>query len=92
MAINLKKNNFKNRVTATAFLEWYFSERSDYERAGELMLDALMNGGSFSITAYELFTSCGYIPQYICEEVPVLNQLGHEYIEYTPNEVDFINR
>jgi hypothetical protein len=88
MALNLKKNNFKNLVTATAFLEWYFSERSDYERAGELMLDALMNGGSFSITAYELFKSCGYIPQYICEDV----KDDCDYtIEYTPEEVAFID-
>lgn len=91
MAINLKKNNFKNRVTATAFLEWYFSERSDFERAGELMYDALMNGGSFSITAYGLFKTCGYIPEYICENVPILNQVDYKYTEYSSDEVAFID-
>jgi hypothetical protein len=87
MAINLKKTDFKNRVTATAFLEWYFSDRSDYERAGELLYESLINGGSFSITAYQLFKSCGYIPQLICEEVKDCDYV----IEYTPEEVAFIN-
>ncbi len=88
MAINLKKTDFKNRVTATAFLEWYFSDRSDFERAGELLYESLMNGGSFSITAYELFKSCGYIPQYICEDV----KDDCDYtIEYSTDEVAFID-
>lgn len=73
----------KNKVTKSAFLNWYFSDQDDYSSAMNGLLDSLLNEGRFTITTQELFDSCGFIPQYICEVA------GDE--EYSPIEVELIN-
>jgi hypothetical protein len=73
----------KNKVTATAFLKWYFSERQDTYDIGKRVIESLMNEGVFFISELILFENCGYIPQHICED-----KNGNE--EYNPSDVEFI--
>jgi hypothetical protein len=80
--INLKKN-YKNRVTASSFLEWYLETTDDYVYLGEKVKESLLKEGSFNISARMLFDECGYIPQHICEDDDGDN-------EYDPSEVCFI--
>ena len=40
--------------------------------------------GESSVSIRELFDSCGYIPNYICEG-------DYEQEEYDPSELEFIN-
>jgi hypothetical protein len=73
----------KNQVLASKFLEWYFSSDSDVENIGMQVVSDLRVFGKVRITAKELFDSCGYIPQFICE-----NADGND--EYDPFDLEFI--
>lgn len=74
---------FKNRVTASNFLQWYFSERDDVIKFGYEVYECLVHDGTFNISARMLFDECGYIPQHICEDDDGDN-------EYEPSQVCFI--
>lgn len=74
---------YKNSVTASSFLEWYFSDEEMLESFASMGIDALGKEGSFNISARILFDECGYIPQFICEDSKGDN-------EYDPSEVEFI--
>lgn len=74
---------FKNRVTASNFLAWYFSDSDMVEDMGNRVVESLMATGSCDLSARGLFDECGYIPQYICEDSKGDN-------EYDPSEVCFI--
>lgn len=77
---------FKNRVTASSFLQWYFSNSentNDAESIGNRAIASLNCEGSFNISVRILFDECGYIPQHICEDADGDN-------EYDPSEVCFI--
>lgn len=77
------EKQFKNWVTASSFLEWYFSDEEMLESFASMGIDALIKEGSFNISARILFDNCGYIPQFICEDSNGDN-------EYDPSEVCFI--
>ena len=85
-----KQYQIKNKVSASAFLEWYFDDETPQFEACN-MVDALMSTGQYSITARELFNRCGYIPQHICYDCPPLDQINYTYAEYLPSEVEFID-
>ena len=74
----------KNKVTISAFLDWYFSIVTDASDFGFTAIQSLKDDGSFSTSVYKLFFDCGYIPQYICED-----KSGDA--EYDPFEVMLIN-
>lgn len=74
----------KNKIKASKFLAWYFSESSMLDAIGDRAVENLMSGGTFTITTEDLFDECGYIPKRICED-----NVGDE--EYVPFEVQFIN-
>lgn len=79
----------KGSVTASAFIEWYFSDESDYRDLGRDVVFNLKTNGYFNITVKELFDSCGYIPEHICES---FNKVYEEdFIEYEPNDLIFID-
>jgi hypothetical protein len=80
--INLKKN-YKNSVTASSFLQWYFSESDDVTNLGDMALKSLEKEGTFNISVRMLFDTCGFIPQFICEDDDGDN-------EYEPSQVCFI--
>jgi hypothetical protein len=74
---------FKNHVTASRFLAWYFSDSEDAESIGNRAIASLNWEGSFNISVRILFDECGYIPQHICEDADGDN-------EYDPSQVCFI--
>lgn len=74
---------FKNQVTASSFLAWYFSDSDDAKSIGNRVIASLNHDGSFEISVRELFDTCGFIPQHICEDADGDN-------EYDPSEVCFI--
>ena len=82
--------NYKNKVSASAFLEWYFDDdTSRFET--DNMISQLSNDGTFTITIRELFDKCGYIPQHICYDCPPPDQVNYTYEDYQPEEVEFID-
>jgi hypothetical protein len=74
--------SYKNKVTKSAFLNWYFSDIDIAESVSNRVIADLKCSGKTTLTAQELFDECGYIPQYICE----IDGDG----EYVPSEVEFI--
>lgn len=80
----MKPTNFKNKVTASAFLRWYFSDKECAENMTCYVIKQLNDKGEIKITAKEIFEVwCGYIPQRICED-----SSGDK--EYDPSEVELI--
>ncbi len=75
---------FKNKVTASKFLNWYFSSSDDVKAFGGRAIKMMLDEGFVNISARQLFDGAGYIPSFICE--------GEEMdAEYDPTEVEFIN-
>lgn len=77
----------KGSVTASAFIEWYFSDESDYKDLGRDVAYALKESGYYNMTVKRLFDSCGYIPEHICTTFVNVND---DY-EYEPNDLIFID-
>jgi hypothetical protein len=75
-----------NSVTASKFLEWYFSDSSMIRDFGNAMIDQLETFGKADISVEQLYDGCGYIPQSICEDYD-----GVYEVEYEPSDVEFIN-
>ena len=75
----------KNKVTASNFLDWYFSDEDDTLSIGDCAIDMLKEKGRFNITAKDIFDQCGYIPAFICEDD------ADPSLEYTKEEVEFID-
>ena len=72
-----------NKVKASKFLEWYFSESDDYIAFGMKSAMALFENGKISVSVVDLFNDCGYIPSDICE------QKDEQYKEYIPSDLLF---
>jgi hypothetical protein len=70
----------KNKVKASDFLKWYFSDNDDLRDIGYRVYESLMKWGKYSINVQTLYDQCGYIPQHICEDSDGNN-------EYDPSEV-----
>lgn len=86
---NIIIEELKGSVTASAFIEWYFSDESDYRDLGRDVAHALKESGYYNMTVKRLFDSCGYIPEHICES---FNKVYEEdFIEYEPNDLIFID-
>lgn len=73
-----------NSVTASNFLNWYFSDASEIREFGNSMIEQMKTFGIANIDVKQLFDGCGYIPQFICEN-------SEEQDEYSPEEIEFIN-
>ena len=73
----------KNKVTESAFLNWYFSDSDDVKWLGERAMESLLREGKFKISVEMLFDDCGFIPQYICED-------SEGNADYDPSEVELI--
>ena len=76
----------KNKVTASRFLAWYFSDGDTIENLGQRCLDMIKDEGLVVLSARQLFDECGYIPNHICEEF--YDEDGS--VGYSPEEVEFI--
>lgn len=78
----------KNKVTASAFLNWYFSDKDEVYDFGKRCIRMLNNHGIVNIDVKILFDECVYIPDYICEDFD--GDYGADN-EYAPQELEFIN-
>lgn len=66
-------------VRATAFVDWYLSDMDTFY---DLMQDAKMylrRNGKISLTAFDLFKNCGYIPESICVNIMEDANASDEY-------------
>ena len=77
-----------NSVTASKFLEWYFSDISEIRDFGNAMVEQMTTFGCVNIDVKQLFDGCGYIPESICEDWD--DDWGNEE-EYNPEDLEFIN-
>lgn len=82
------ETKFKNEVTASKFLNWYFSDASEIREFGQAMIEQMTTFGIANIDVKQLFDGCGYIPQSICEH---WDEDWSEEEEYSPEEIEFIN-
>jgi hypothetical protein len=84
------ETNFKNKVTKSAFLNWYFSDADDIKTIGYRVMEGLKADGTITLSVDELFNEAGYIPQHICE----VDGAEKDYLsqdEYQPSEVELID-
>lgn len=73
----------KNKVTASNFLKWFFSDTDDIKTFGTLCVEMMEREGFVNISVRQLFDECGYIPGYICEN----KTKG----DYKPSQVEFLD-
>jgi hypothetical protein len=84
------ETNFKNKVTKSAFLNWYFSDNADIKSIAQRVINGLNDYGTITLSVDELFNEAGYIPQHICE----VDGAEKDYLsqdEYHPSEVELID-
>jgi hypothetical protein len=84
------ETNFKNKVTKSAFLNWYFSDADDIKTIGHRVIEGLKADGTITLSVDELFNNAAYIPQHICE----VDGAEKDYLsedEYHPSEVELID-
>ena len=84
------ETNFKNKVTKSAFLNWYFSDADDIKTIGHRVIEGLKADGTITLSVDELFNEAAYIPQHICE----VDGAEKDYLsqdEYHPSEVELID-
>ena len=84
----METTKFKNQVTASKFLNWYFSDASEIREFSQAMIEQLETFGDAKIDVKQLFDGCGYNPQLICEDWD--GDMENEQ-EYSPEEIEFIN-
>ena len=79
----------KGSVTASSFLEFYFSNEDDTLNIGREIIANLKSAGTHTVTVKSLFDSCGYIPEHICESFNEVHE--EDFIEYEPNDLIFVD-
>lgn len=77
----------KGSITASDFINWYFSDEDDVLNIGREVISALKTEGSSTTTVKSLFDSCGYIPAYKCT---VYNNVDEDY-EFEPSDLIFVD-
>jgi hypothetical protein len=77
----------KNKVLASKFIEWYYNDHDEIKQLGYAMLRSLQQVGQCSLTAQQLFDSCGYIPKHICVDISE----DMYTTDYDTDEVELIN-
>jgi hypothetical protein len=82
------KQEFKNMVLASAFLQWYL-DKDAIRTLGHMVSSGLESDGKFSISAEELYDQCGDIPKSICVDKMDGDDIDYK-VEYFPSEVKLI--
>ena len=75
-------------VRATTFIDWYLNDMDTFY---DLMQDSKMylrRNGKISLTAFDLFKNCGYIPKDICVNIM---QDANADEEYDSEEILFMD-
>lgn len=79
-----------NKVKASKFLLWYFSDKDELSYYGAKLVMGLKERGEFKVKAMDVFKECGFIPKHICENYDEYNEVDN-FVEYDPSEVEFVN-
>jgi hypothetical protein len=74
------------RVRKKELLDWLFSDSDDAKQLGVRIIRQLLEKGTATITARQLFEECGYIPAHIL----INDEEFHEDDEFEPSEVELI--
>lgn len=77
----------KGSVTASDFINWYFSDEDDVLNIGREVISNLRTVGNSTIKVKSLFDTCGYIPEHICT---MFVNVDDDY-EFEPNDLIFID-
>lgn len=76
----------KFQLKKSRFINWYFSDPDTRSDFGNNAVWKLQLYGKVNITVDELFDSCGYIPQWLCE-----GQAPDEGEDLEPKDVELID-
>jgi hypothetical protein len=79
----------KGKVTASKFLEWFYSDSEDYLHAGESLVFNMKTNGYYKSTVKEIFDSSGYIPAHICTDLS--EEIDDDDHEFESEELEFID-
>ena len=73
----------KFKLTKEKFINWYFDDADTRIDFGYNAIKELQLYGKFNTTIEELFDTCGYIPQWICEDQSINDEddLGQWQVE-----------
>jgi|694.fasta_scaffold93714_6 hypothetical protein len=81
----------KGSITASDFIEWYFSDEDDVLNIGREVISALRTTGYSTITVKSLFDSCGYIRSDKCTIFNAdFENISDDY-ELQPSDLIFID-
>ena len=76
----------KLKVKKERFLKWYYSDISDYNLLGRLMVSQMRMNDTAEMSIQQVFNNAGYIPSFIVE-----GWNEKERKEYQPHECELIN-
>lgn len=76
----------KLKVKKERFLKWYYSDISDYNLLGRLMVSQMRMNDTAKMSIQQVFNNAGYIPSFIVE-----GWNEKERKEYQPHECELIN-
>jgi hypothetical protein len=76
---------YKNKVTKSRFLNWYFGNEEEVGDFGKRCVEMLMETGMAYTSVEVIFRECGYIPKHIC-----VDSTDAEGVDYDPTEVELI--
>ena len=76
----------KQKVKKERFLKWYYSDISDYNLLGRLMVSQMRMNDTAEMSIQQVFNNAGYIPSFIVE-----GWNEKERKEYQPHECELIN-
>ena len=76
----------KQKVKKERFLKWYYSDISDYNLLGRLMVSQMKMNDTAEMSIQQVFNNAGYIPSFIVE-----GWNEKERKEYQPHECELIN-
>jgi hypothetical protein len=76
-----------NKVLASRFIDWYYSDSSEIRELGYATLNEFKTSGKINMSIEDIYDQCGYIPRWICLDSDGI--ISDE--EYDPIDVELIN-
>lgn len=70
----------KHPILKENFINWYFSDREDYQFLGLHVAGMLSDKGRASVTLSSLLKDCGYVPAFICDDYDYKTQGDAEWV------------
>lgn len=76
-----------NKVLASRFIDWYYSDSSEIKELGYATLNEFKTSGKINMSIEDIYDQCGYIPRWICLD----SGDGNNDEEYDTIDVELIN-